>query len=182
MLAEINELENRIYAVYTSPLKALSNDIHKNLIEPLEEIYKIAEKKNIKLQKIRVGLRTGDTTQAERAKMAKHAPHIFITTPESLAITLTSKNFVEYMRAVEFCVVDEIQALDNKRGTYLSISLERLNEVSKLWPVKIGLSATISPLEEVAKFLVGIDNERDVFIADVKMEKKIDVKVLSVGD
>ena len=81
-------LEDRIYAVYTSPLKALSNDIHKNLIEPLEEINKLAEERGIKLQKIRVGLRTGDTTTAERAKMARKAPHILVTTPESLAIVL----------------------------------------------------------------------------------------------
>lgn len=182
ILAEKNELEDRIYAIYTSPLKALSNDIHKNLIEPLDEIYEIAEKKEIKLQKIRVGLRTGDTTIAERAKMARKAPHILVTTPESLAILLTSKKFVDYMKAVEFCVVDEIHALDNKRGAYLSVTLERLNEVSVIFPVKIGLSATIAPLEEVAKFLVGIDEERDIFIAEVKLDKKIDVKVLSVGD
>jgi ATP-dependent Lhr-like helicase len=86
ILSEKNQLEDKIYAVYTSPLKALSNDIHKNLIEPLEEIYNIAETKGIKLQKIRVGLRTGDTTTAERAKMAKKSPHILVTTPESLAI------------------------------------------------------------------------------------------------
>jgi ATP-dependent helicase Lhr and Lhr-like helicase len=181
MLAEKNELENRVYAVYISPLKALSNDIHKNLIEPLEEIYELAEKKNIKLQKINVALRTGDTTIAERAKMSKKAPHILVTTPETFAIVLTSKKFVEYFKGVEFCVVDEIHALDNKRGVYLSLSLERLNEISNIWPVKIGLSATIAPLEEVAKFLVGIDDERTVHIADVKLDKKIDVKVLSAG-
>jgi len=182
MLAEKNQLEDRIYAVYTSPLKALSNDIHKNLIEPLEEIFKIAESKNIKLQKIRVGLRTGDTTTAERAKMARKAPHILVTTPESLAIILTTKKFIDNMRAVEFCIVDEIHALDNKRGVYLSLTLERLNEVSLIWPVKIGLSATIAPLDEVAKFLVGIDKEREVFIAEVKTTKKLDVAVLSIGD
>jgi len=182
LLAERNQLEDRIYAVYTSPLKALSNDIHKNLIEPLEEIYKLAEEKGIKLQKIRVGLRTGDTTTAERAKMAKKAPHILITTPESLAILLTTKKFVDYLKAVEFCIVDEIHALDNKRGVYLSITLERLNEASVIWPVKIGLSATIAPLEEVAKFLVGIADDREVLIANVKMDKKVDIKVLSVGN
>jgi len=181
MLAEKNELENKIYAVYISPLKALSNDVHKNLIEPLEEIYEIAEKKNIKLQKINVSLRTGDTTTAERAKMAKKAPHILITTPETFAIILTSKKFVDNLKSVEFCVVDEIHALDNKRGAYLSLSLERLNELSNIFPAKIGLSATISPLEEVAKFLIGIDDEREVYIADVKMDKKLDVKVLSAG-
>jgi len=182
ILAEKNQLENHIYAVYTSPLKALSNDIHKNLIEPLEEIYKIAEAKNIKLQKIRVGLRTGDTTIAERNQMAKNSPHILVTTPESLAILLTTKKFVDYLKAVEFCIVDEIHALDNKRGVYLSITLERLNEVSLIFPVKIGLSATIAPLEEVAKFLVGISDDREVFIANVKLDKKLDVEVLSVGD
>ncbi|MDD5012484.1 MAG: ATP-dependent helicase [Candidatus Nanoarchaeia archaeon] len=182
MLAEKNQLEEKIYAVYTSPLKALSNDIHKNLIEPLEEIYKIAEEKNIKLQKIRVGLRTGDTTTSERAKMARKAPHILVTTPESLAIILTTKKFVDYMKAVEFCIVDEIHALDNKRGVYLSLTLERLNEVSLIWPVKIGLSATIAPLDEVAKFLVGIDKEREVFIAEVKLTKKLDVQLLTIGD
>lgn len=178
-LAEKNELENKIYAVYTSPLKALSNDIHKNLIEPLQEIHEIAKQKQIKLQEIRISLRTGDTTASERAKMSKKTPHILITTPESLAIILTSKKFVENLKAVEFCIVDEIHALDNKRGTYLSSTLERLNEVSKIFPVKIGLSATISPLDEVAKFLVGIDKERKVYIADVPMNKKIDVQVLS---
>ena len=182
MLAEKNQLEDRIYAVYTSPLKALSNDIHKNLIEPLQEIFELAEKKNIKLQKIRVGLRTGDTTVAERAKMAKKAPHILVTTPESLAILLTSPKFIENMKAIEFCIVDEIHALDNKRGAYLSITLERLNEVSIIFPMKIGLSATIAPLDEVAKFLVGISDDREVHIAEVKLDKKIDVKVLSVGD
>lgn len=182
ILAEKNQLENKVYAVYTSPLKALSNDIHKNLFEPLEEIYKIAESKNIKLQKIRVSLRTGDTTASERAKMMKKAPHILVTTPESLAIMLTTKKFIDYLKSVEFCIVDEIHALDNKRGVYLSLTLERLNEVSVLWPVKIGLSATISPLEEVAKFLVGNGDDREVFIANVKLNKTLDVKVLTIGD
>jgi ATP-dependent Lhr-like helicase len=178
-LAEKNELDNRIYAVYTSPLKALSNDIHKNLVEPLEEINALAKKKGIKLQEIRVGLRTGDTTLAERARMARKAPHIFITTPESLAIVLTTKKFVEYMKMVEFCVVDEIHSLNNKRGTYLSITLERLNDVSKIYPVKIGLSATISPLDEVARYLVGEDKFRKVEVAEVPMNKQVEVKVLT---
>src|SRR3989344_4840972 len=180
-LAERGQLEDRIFAVYTSPLKALSNDIHKNLIEPLEEIFKIAEEKKIKLQKIRVGLRTGDTTTAERSKMLKNPPHILVTTPESLAIILTSKNFIDHLREVEFCIVDEIYSLDNKRGAYLSLTLERLNEVSRVFPVKIGLSATIEPLEEVAKYLVGYEKDevlREVSIAKVPLNKKIDIKVL----
>jgi ATP-dependent Lhr-like helicase len=105
-----------------------------------------------------------------------------ITTPETMAILLTSSKFVEKMRAVEFCVVDEIHALDNKRGTYLSLTLERLNEVSAIWPVKIGLSATIEPLEEVARFLVGNANDREVEIANVQFSKKIDIAVLTPGD
>ena len=151
ILAEKQELKNKVYAVYTSPLKALSSDIWKNLIEPLHEIEALAEKKGIKLQKIRISLRTGDTTTSDRAKMLKNPPHILITTPETLAIVLTSKNFIDNMREVEFCIVDEIHSMDNKRGAYLSLTLERLNEVSSSWPVKIGLSATIEPMDEVAK-------------------------------
>jgi len=181
-LAEKNELEDKVYAIYCSPLKALSSDIYVNLIKPLEEINKIAEQKGIKLQEIRVGLRTGDTSQKERAKMARKAPHIFITTPESMAILLTSPKFVEKLRGVEFCIVDEIHALDNKRGAYLSLTLERLNEVSAIWPVKIGLSATIEPLEEVAKFLAGVAEDRTVEIAKAEFTKKIDISVLTPGD
>ena len=179
ILAEKQELKDKIYAVYTSPLKALSNDIHKNLIEPLHEIEALASNKNIKLQKIRVALRTGDTTTAERSKMLKNPPHILVTTPESLAIVLTSKNFIEHLREVEFCIVDEIHSLDNKRGAYLSITLERLNEVSRVFPVKIGLSATIEPMDEVALYLVGVDSNREVETARVNLNKKIDVQVLS---
>jgi ATP-dependent Lhr-like helicase len=179
ILAEKKQLEDKIYALYVSPLKALSNDIHKNLIEPLEEIKEIAEKKGVKLQDIRVALRTGDTETKERAKQARKIPHILITTPESLTIVLTSPKFVENLKAVEFCIVDEIHAMDNKRGTYLSLTLERLNELSTTWPVKIGLSATIEPLEEVAKFLVGESSEREVEIANVQFTKKIDIAILT---
>ena len=178
-LAEKNCLKNKVYAVYTSPLKALNNDIHKNLIEPLEEIYKLAESKNIELQKIRVAVRTGDTSAYEKSKMTKNSPHILITTPESFAIVLTTKKFVEFFSDVEFCIVDEIHSLGNKRGTFLSLSLERLNEMSKTFPVKIGLSATISPLEEVGKFLVGNSEKREVEIAEISLDKKLDLEVLS---
>jgi len=170
-----NELEDKIYAVYTSPLKALSNDIYVNLIEPLKEIEELAEKKGLKMQKIRVGLRTGDTTAQERAKMARKPPHIFVTTPESLAIVLTTKKFVENLNALEFIIVDEIHALTNKRGTYLSLTLERLCDASLIEPVRIGLSATISPLEEIARFLVG--KGRDCLIADVKLLKKVEISL-----
>ncbi len=179
ILAEKHELKDKIYAVYTSPLKALSSDIWKNLIEPLHEIEALAHEKGIKLQKIRIALRTGDTTTAEKSKMLKNPPHILVTTPESLAIILTSKNFIEHLREVEFCIVDEIHSLDNKRGAYLSLTLERLNEVSLTWPVKIGLSATIEPMDEVAKYLVGMDSDREVSIAKIILNKKIDIQVLS---
>lgn len=176
-LAKKNELEEKIYCVYSSPLKALNNDIYVNLIRPLEEIYVLADKKNITLQKIRVGLRTGDTTVQEKAKMLKHPPHIFITTPESLAISLTTKKFIELFFGVEFIIIDEIHSLGNKRGVYLSISLERLEEISKITPVRVGLSATVAPLDEVANFLVGVD--RECLIAEVENKKTIDLKVLT---
>ncbi len=180
-LSAKEELEDKIYAVYCSPLRALSNDIYVNLVEPLSEIEKIAKRKGVKLQKIRVSLRTGDTSTAERQKMLKSCPHILVTTPETLAIILNAKKFSEKLGAVEFVIVDEIHALANKRGVHLSLSLERLEEMSIIKPVRIGLSATIAPLEEIAKFLVGIGNDekRKCLTADVEFEKKIDVKVLT---
>ncbi|MEK6895796.1 MAG: ATP-dependent helicase [Nanoarchaeota archaeon] len=174
-LSEKGELEDKVYAVYSSPLKALSKDIEVNLNEPLKEMEEMEGKKF----GIRVGLRTGDTTVAERAKMLRKSPHILISTPESLAIILTTTKFIEKMWGVEFCVVDEIHSLDNKRGTYLSLTLERLNEVSKIWPTKIGLSATVEPLDEVAQYLVGEADDRTVAIARVPLDKKIDVQVLT---
>src|SRR3989344_425354 len=168
-----DELEDKVYAIYCSPLKALSSDVFVNLIEPLKEIRELAEKKGLKMKEIKVGLRTGDTSIQERAKMAKKTPHIMVTTPESLALMLTSPKFVEKLTGVEYVIIDEIHALTNKRGAYLSLSLERLNDVSLIEPVRIGLSATISPLEEIAKFLVG--NGRDCLIADVKLVKEVEI-------
>lgn len=177
-LSAKGELEKKVYAIYISPLKALNNDIHKNLVEPLQEIKELAESKGIELQEIRAGIRTGDTTPYEKQKMAKNPPHILITTPESLGIVLTTKKFVEAFTEVEYCVVDEIHSVGNKRGVFLSLSLERLNHICKKVPTKIGLSATVEPLEEVAKFLVGIDKNRSVKIAKVKANKKLDLDVL----
>ncbi|MBS3151142.1 ATP-dependent helicase [Candidatus Woesearchaeota archaeon] len=170
-------LEDKIYCVYTSPLKALSNDIFVNLITPLEEINEVAKKHGKKLS-IRVGLRTGDTTASERAKMIRNIPHILVTTPESLAIVLTAPKFREYLRNVRYCIIDEIHAIaENKRGVHLSLSIERLKELTENDFCRIGLSATISPLDEVAKYLVG--SERSCKIADVQFIKKMDLKVLS---
>ncbi len=172
-LALRKELEEKMYAVYISPLKALSSDIYVNLIQPLKEIEEVAKKKGLEMQEIRVALRTGDTEAKERARQARKIPHIFVSTPESLAIVLTTLKFGESARALEFVVVDEIHALTNKRGAYMSLTLERLCYFSSIEPVRIGLSATISPLEEIAKFLVGVG--RDCLIADVKLTKKIEI-------
>jgi len=119
-LSRKDELEEKVYAIYISPLKALNNDIYVNLEKPMQEIMELAEKKKIKMQKIRIGLRTGDTLPKDRQKMLKHPPHIFITTPESLAIVLNSIKFSELFRAVEYLIIDEIHALANKRGVHLS--------------------------------------------------------------
>nr|MBI4156274.1 ATP-dependent helicase [Candidatus Woesearchaeota archaeon] len=170
-------LEDKIYCVYISPLKALSNDISINLLEPLKEMEEIAKKKF----GIRIAVRTGDTTQAEKQKMLQEIPHILITTPESLGILLASPKFKENLKKVDYCIIDELHALaENKRGTHLSLSLEVLQNLSP-GMCRIGLSATIAPLEEVAKFLVGYENSkpRDCKIVEISFLKELDVKVLS---
>ena len=178
ILARKNELDNRVYAVYVSPLKALSNDIYVNLIRPLEEIEELAMKKGIVLQKIHVGLRTGDTDVKERAKQAKNAPHILVTTPESLAIIINSPKFSLKFEMLEWLIVDEIHSLaENKRGVHLSLTLERVQELSKIEICRIGLSATIHPIEKVANFLVG--EGRECEIAMVELEKGLDLQVKS---
>ncbi len=179
--AEKNELKDEVYVVYVSPLRALNNDIRRNLEEPLNEIYKLAEEKGLKLQEIRIAVRTGDTTQHERQKQTRKPPHILITTPETLAIVLSSPKFSKYLTNVKYLIVDEIHAIaENKRGVHLTLSMERLQRLQKGKMVRIGLSATIHPLEEVAKFLVGVG--RDCIVADVTFEKKMDIKVLSPID
>ncbi|MEM4702634.1 MAG: ATP-dependent helicase, partial [Archaeoglobaceae archaeon] len=180
--AEKGQLSDEVYVVYVSPLKALNNDIRKNLEEPLREIYELAEKRGIDLQKIRIAVRTGDTDANERQKQIKKPPHILITTPETLAITLCSPKFSKSLRNVRFLIVDEIHAMaENKRGTHLSLSMERLQRVQQGKMTRIGLSATIAPIEDVARFLVGMEYgvERDCLVADVSYEKKIDIKVIS---
>ncbi len=175
--AEKGILQDKVYCVYISPLKALNYDIEVNLKQPLKEIEEIAGKK----LGIRVAVRTGDTTASEKSKMLKKPPHILITTPESLAIVLSAVKFRELLTNADWCIIDEIHALaENKRGVHLSLSLERLQRLSE-HICRVGLSATISPLEEVAKFLVGYDNEklRPCKIINVQFIKKMDLKVLS---
>ncbi len=166
-------LENKTYCVYVSPLKALNNDIQKNLLEPLKEIEQIAQKS----LGIRVAVRTGDTTQAEKAKMLTQVPHILITTPESLAILLSSLKFKEHLKNVSWVIIDEVHALaENKRGVHLSLSLERLHHFSPAL-CRIGLSATINPLEEIAKYVAG--TKRNCTVVDIRFLKNFDLQVLS---
>lgn len=175
-LAENNNLEDKVYCIYISPLKALDNDIEKNLDEPLKGIEKIA---NHELG-IRKSVRTSDTSQYERQKMLKKPPHILITTPETLSILLVAPKFREKLSNVKYVIVDEIHSLaENKRGVHLSLSLERLQHLIGHY-TRIGLSATVSPLEEMAKFLVGYEYgvERDCKVVDINYLKELDMEVM----
>lgn len=171
--------------LYISPLKALNYDIEKNLSEPLREIQETARAIGRPLPEITTGVRTGDTPANERRKMIKKPPHILITTPESLHIMLTS-SARQMLETVRYLIVDEIHSLSpNKRGVFLSILLERLEEICRTSPVRIGLSATQKPLSEVASFLGGFDdtgNPRPVEIIDTGVRRKVDLKVVCTCD
>ncbi len=177
-----DELEDKIYCVYVSPLKALANDIHKNLEKPLKEIRKLAEKKGVKIPEIKTAIRSGDTPQSERRKMSEDPPHIFITTPESLALSLSSPKFRERFEDVQYFINDEIHDIaSSKRGVYLSLNVERLEEHVNGEMTRIGLSATQAPINEIAKFLGGFKNgkPRKVNIVEVISEKNLDMSVIS---
>ncbi len=170
-------LEDKVYCVYVSPLKALNYDIEQNLLNPLKEIEELAEHK----LNIRVGVRTGDTTPYQKQKMLKTPPHILITTPESLAIMINSPKFKEHLSSVQWLVVDEIHSIaDNKRGVHLNVTMERLQHISP-GLTRVGLSATIAPLEEIAGYLVGYNAEeqRNCGIIDVQFNKQMDLQVMS---
>ncbi|MYF81064.1 MAG: DEAD/DEAH box helicase [Chloroflexi bacterium] len=155
---ESGELPNEVRILYISPLKALSNDIRRNLEEPLTEIRQLADERGVELPRIRMGLRTGDTTQAERQAIVKRPPQILITTPESLYLMLTAKRSREILRTVRTVIVDEIHAVvRDKRGSHLSLTLARLDHVAEQRPTRIGLSATQKPMTEIASFLTGLD-------------------------
>ncbi|MDD5177783.1 MAG: ATP-dependent helicase [Candidatus Nanoarchaeia archaeon] len=176
-LAENDILENRVYCVYINPLKSLSRDIEVNLKKPLDEIKKTARQQGKKID-INIMSRTGDSTSSEKAKMLNKTPHILITTPESLSILLTTSKFKEKLQDVRYVIIDEIHALaENKRGTHLAVSLERLQRINKEEITRIGLSASIAPLDKIAEFLVG--DKRKCKIADVRFNKKMDLRVLS---
>jgi ATP-dependent helicase Lhr and Lhr-like helicase len=152
--AREGELPNRVEVLYVSPLKALSNDVHKNLEIPLAGIAELAREEGVSLAPIRTAVRTGDTPAWERQRMGKEAPHILVTTPESLYILLTAERSRQMLRSVRTLIVDEIHAVaDDKRGSHLALSIARLEALVDGPLQKIGLSATVSPIEEVAHFL-----------------------------
>lgn len=176
-LAENKLLEDKIYCIYINPLRALSRDIEVNIKRPVEEIKEIAKKEGNEIE-IRVAARTGDTTPSEKQKQLKKSPHILVLTPETLAIVLSSIKFKDLLKDLKYVVVDEIHALaENKRGVHLSLSLERLQDFVGKDFTRIGLSATISPLEKIAEYLVGMG--RDCKIANVQFLKKKDFKIIS---
>ena len=175
-----NGLDNAVYCLYVSPLKSLANDIGRNLGAPLDGITeKLAERGED--VEIRHAIRHGDTSSSDRQKMLETTPHILNTTPETLAILLNSPKFKEKLRTVEYVVVDEIHSLaENKRGTHLSVSLERLEALADTSPTRIGCSATVEPLTTVAEYLVGRDDEgepRDYDIVDTRFVRDFDIRL-----
>lgn len=196
-LAENGKLEESVYCLYISPLKSLANDIHRNLERPLQEMADLAGRRGMAIQEIRHSIRHGDISARERARMLKVTPHILNTTPESLAILLSSPRFREKLRTVRWVIVDEIHSLAaSKRGVHLSLSLERLEELkTDLSPksgekrscppeepagegfVRIGCSATVEPLQEVADFLAG--DFRPVEVVDCRLSRHLDLRLIS---
>ena len=187
-------LTPQTHVVYISPLKALSNDVQKNLEEPLREIQQLAIARGYLSTTIRTAVRTGDTLPRERAAMLRQPPHILVTTPESLYILLTSGKSRENLRSVSTVIVDEIHAVaDDKRGAHLALSLERLDALvcgqnhlapgamltgRSTAPLRIGLSATQNPIELVADFLTGVHPERPpAKIVQVGARRQMDLAV-----
>ncbi len=179
--ARNGELKDKIYCVYISPLKALANDINKNLNEPLNEIYELAAGHGLKIPEIKVAVRSGDTAQSDRNKMLKKPPHIIITTPESFSLSITATKFKEKFTGVEYVIVDEIHEVSStKRGSLLSLNLERLENLSPGF-VRIGLSATQAPLDLIGTYLCGYqgDKKRDFSIIEVNTNKYLDLKIIT---
>src|ERR1700716_1514128 len=170
-------LHDRTEVLYISPLKALGNDIQKNLEIPLGEILQMAGERGMLMPEIRTAVRTGDTLTKDRQAMLRRPPHILVTTPESLYILLTAEKSRAILRDVETVIVDEIHAVaDDKRGVHLSLSLERLEALTHRSPVRIGLSATQKPIEEVAHFLGG-NGRPDPVIVNIGNKRTLDIGV-----
>jgi len=171
------ELRDQTEVVYVSPLKALSNDIQKNLEIPLGEILALAGQRGILMPDIRTAVRTGDTLGHERRAMLSRPPHILVTTPESLYILLTAAKSREVLRTVEAVIVDEIHAVaDDKRGAHLALSLERLDHLTGKALTRIGLSATQKPIELVAHFLGG-SARSDPVIVQIGHRRELDLAI-----
>ena len=171
------DLQDRTEVLYVSPLKALGNDIQKNLDAPLGEILQMAGERGLLMPPIRTAVRTGDTLMHERRAMLKQPPHILVTTPESLYILLTAEKSRAILREVQTVIVDEIHAVaDDKRGSHLTLSLERLEALTHQRPVRIGLSATQKPIEEVAHFLTGAGRP-DPVVVNVGHKRQLDLAV-----
>src|SRR3954466_3914716 len=164
-------LKDETQVLYISPLRALSNDVQKNLSKPLRELAELDRR----LPEIRVQVRTGDTPARERAAMLRKPPHILVTTPESMYILLTSARGREMLKTVRTVIIDEIHALArDKRGSHLSLSLERLETIAPGFQ-RVGLSATQKPLAEVGRFLVGV--KRECELVDVGHRRAMDLAV-----
>ncbi|HEY0978417.1 MAG TPA: DEAD/DEAH box helicase [Flavobacteriales bacterium] len=176
-------LDDRTRVLYISPLKALSNDIEKNLQGPLRGIRRVLEEQGERPGDIRVMVRTGDTTQQERTSMREKPPHILVTTPESLYVLLTSTGGRRMLGSIRTVIVDEVHALiGDKRGSHLSLSLERLDHLLRRPALRIGLSATQRPVEQVAHFLVGnkhlrSDGTADCTIIDTGHKRAMDLAI-----
>ena len=192
--AIVGRLEAHTQVVYVSPLKALSNDVQKNLDQPLREIQQLAMARGYLCPEIRTGVRTGDTPTKDRAAMLRNPPHILVTTPESLYLLLTAGKSRENLRCVQTVIVDEIHAVaDDKRGAHLALSLERLDALvtgeNRLCPgarlagkskppQRIGISATQNPIELVAQFLTGVHPDRKAAkIIQVGQRRQLDVAI-----
>ena len=180
-------LQDRVYVVYVSPLRALNNDIEKNLREPLAGLRAAAEAEGLEAPEIRVAVRTGDTLAAARQAMTRRPPHVLITTPESLYILLTSAGFRPALGQARFVIVDEVHALmGSKRGAHLALSLERLQALVAerqpgARPQRIGCSATVSPIEDALGFLTGATGG-DGLVVDAGFSRDLDVQVVSPVD
>jgi len=178
-------LADETFVLYISPLKALSNDIHKNLELPLKGIRDALLENGFPDVPVRAMVRTGDTTQSERALMKRIPPHILVTTPESLYILLTSDSGRKMLTTVRSVIVDEIHALaGNKRGAHLTLSLERLNQLCNRPPMRIGISATQKPIEEMALYLTGQHADpiaRACTIVDTGYVRKRDLTIEMTG-
>jgi ATP-dependent Lhr-like helicase len=153
------KLEDGVRTIYVSPLRALSNDMHRNLSEPLEELNALAAEEfpDVPIAGLRVGLRTGDSTPSQRAALVRKPPHIVVTTPESLFLLVTAEKGRAALKSVDTIIVDEIHALvRDKRGSHLALTIERLESLCDRPLQRIGLSATQKPIERIAEFLVGV--------------------------